>query len=320
MRVLVTGAFGNVGRSALVELLAQGHQVRAFDLRNRANQRAARRCDDRTEVVWGDLRNPGDLERAAAGVDAVAHIAFVIPPESERRPEWAREINVAGTRNLIAAMRALPRPPRLVFTSSVSVTGPRGPEDEPPVTAAHPTKVSDAYTAHKIETEAMVRESGLDWTILRLGAVLPLEIPKRFHPMTFDMPNHQRMEVVHTRDVGLAVANAVLCDEALGRTLLIAGGKSCRIRASEMRAGFAEVMGMPTFPESAFNPQPFYVDFMDTEEAQRLLRFQRYDFEDYLDDIRPMVPRLYPVVLSRFGGLIMRQLLKRSPHYRVSAG
>jgi nucleoside-diphosphate-sugar epimerase len=233
MRVLVTGAFGNVGWSTLVELLAQGHQVRAFDLRSRAAQRTARRCDDRVEAFWGDLRNPGDLARAVAGVDAVAHIAFVIPPESERRPEWAREINVTGTRNLIAAMRALPRPPRLVFTSSVSVTGPRGPEDEPPVTAAHPTKASDAYTTHKIETEGMVRESGLDWTILRLGAVLPLELPKRFHPMTFDLPEDQRMEVVHTRDVGLAVANAVVCDEALGRTLLIAGGEICRMRARE---------------------------------------------------------------------------------------
>ncbi len=80
---------------------------------------------------------------------------------------------------------------------------------------------------------------------------------------------------MHTRDVGLAVANAVSCDEALSRTLLIAGGKSCRIRASEMRAGFAEVMGMSTFPASAFSREPFYTDFIDTEEAQRLLHFQR---------------------------------------------
>jgi nucleoside-diphosphate-sugar epimerase len=320
MRVMVTGAFGNVGRSTLVELLAQGHRVRAFDLRSRAARRAARRCDNRLEVCWGDLRNPVELARAVAGVDAVAHIAFVIPPESERRPEWAREINVTGTHNLIAAMRALPRPPRLVYSSSVSVTGPRGPEDEPPVTAAHPTKVSDAYTAHKIETEEMVRESGLDWTILRLGAVLPMELPRRFHPMTFDMPEDQRVEVVHTRDVGLAVANAVRCDEALGRTLLIAGGKSCRIRARELRAGISGLMGMPTFPASAFTPQPFYTDFMDTEEAQRLLHFQRYSFDDYLDDVRPTVSRLYPIVLRPLGGLIMRQLLRRSPHHRPSVG
>jgi len=316
MRVMVTGAFGNVGQSALVELLAQGHRVRAFDLRSRATQRAARRCDDRLEVFWGDIRNPRDLARAVADVDAVAHIAFVIPPQSESRPEWAREINVGGTRNLIAAMRALPRPPRLVYTSSVSVVGPRGPEDEPPVTAAHPTTASDTYTVHKIETEEMVRESGLDWTILRLGGVLPIEVPMRFHPMTFDVPGDQRIEIVHTRDVGLAVANAVTCDEAVGRTLLIAGGESCRLRAREMRAGFSEVMGMPTFPESAFSLQPYYTDFMDTEEAQRLLRFQRHSFDEYLDEVRTTIPRLYPIVLRPFGGLIVRQLLKQSPHHR----
>jgi len=320
MRVMVTGAFGNVGRSALIELLAQGHRVRAFDLRSGAAQRVARRRDDRLEVFWGDLRNARELERAVAGVDAVAHIAFVIPPQSELHPERAREINVTGTHNLIAAMRALPRPPRLVYTSSVSVTGPRGPYDEPPVTAAHATKASDTYTAHKIETEEMVRESGLDWAILRLGAVLPIELPRRFEPMAFDIPEDQRMEVVHTRDVGLAVANAVRSDEVLGRILLIGGGEGCRLRSRELRTRIGELMGMPPLPASAFGGNPFYTDFMDTAEAQRLLRFQRYSFDDYLAELRSTVPRLYPIVLRLFGGLIIRQLLKQSPHHRASAG
>jgi nucleoside-diphosphate-sugar epimerase len=320
MRVLVTGAFGNAGRSALVELLAQGHRVRAFDLRTRANLRAARRFGDSLELSWGDVRNPPDLAPAVAGVDAVAHIAFVIPPESERRPEWAREINVTGTRNLIAAMQACPRPPRLVYTSSVSVTGPRGPEDEPPVTAAHPIEATDAYTAHKIETEALVRESGLAWVILRLGAVLPLELPMRFDPMTFEIPEDQRVEFVHTRDVGLAVANAMRCDEALGRTLLIGGGERCRLRMGELRARMARVLGMPSFPASAFSRAPYYTDFMDTGEAQRLLHFQRHDFEDYLAELRSTVPRLVPLVLRLLGRPIARRLLERSPYYQAQAG
>jgi nucleoside-diphosphate-sugar epimerase len=317
---LVTGAFGNAGRSALVELLAQGHRVRAFDLRTRANLRAARRFGDSLELCWGDVRNPFDLARAIEGVDAVAHIAFVIPPESERRPDWAREINVTGTHNLIAAMQACPIPPRLVYTSSISVTGPRGPEDEPPVTAAHPTRASDAYSAHKIETEALVRESGLDWTILRLGMVLPLEMPMRFHPMTFDIPEDQRIEGVHTRDVGLAVANALRCDEALGRILLVGGGASCRLRMGEFRARVAGLFGMPTFPASAFSREPYYTDFMDTDEAQRLLRFQRHSFDDYLEELRATVPRLVPVVMRVLGGPIVRRLLERSPHYQAQAG
>lgn len=317
MRVLVTGAFGNAGRSVLVELLAQGHRVRAFDLRTRANLRAARRFGGQIELCWGDVRNPLDLARAVEGEDAVAHIAFVIPPESESRPDWAREINVTGTHHLIAAMQACPRPPRLVYTSSISVAGPRGPEDEPPLTAAHPTRASDAYSAHKIETEAMVRDSGLDWTILRLGAVLPLEIPKRFHPMTFDIPEGQRVEVVHPGDVGLAVANALRCDEALGRILLIGGGESCRMRMGELRAQIAGLIGMPAFPASAFSRMPYYTDFVDTAEAQRLLRFQRHSFDAYLDEARSMVPRLLPIVLRVFGGTIVRRLLVQSPYHRA---
>lgn len=315
MNVLVTGAFGNVGRSVLAELLAQGHRVRAFDLRTRASLRAARGLGDGVELVWGDVRDPVALARAVGNMDAVAHTAFVIPPESERRPEWAREINVGGTQNLIDAMRRAPRAPRLVYTSSVSVTGPRSPDDEPPVTAAHPTRATDAYTAHKIETEGMVRASGLDWTILRLGAVLPLELPRRFHPMAFEIPEDQRIEVVDVRDVGLAVANAVACDEALGRILLIGGGERCRLRSRELRARIGELVGLPELPESAFTRRSYYTDWMDTADAQRLLRFQRHDFDNYLAKMRSTVSPLLPAVMRLFGRWIVRQLLAQSPHY-----
>ena len=93
MRVLLTGAFGNVGVSALEELLPRGHAVRCFDLRTPANERAARRYTGRIEVVWGDLRNPDDLMAAVQDRDVVLHVAFIIPKmphngvESELRPD-----------------------------------------------------------------------------------------------------------------------------------------------------------------------------------------------------------------------------------------
>ena len=315
MKVMVTGAFGNVGRSTIDALLAEGHCVRAFDLRTRTNRRAACGFGGRVEVAWGDVRDPRGLSRAAGGMDAVVHTAFVIPPESERRPEWAREINVGGTRNLVDALRRAPRAPRLVYTSSVSVTGPRGAADEPPITAAHPTRATDAYTAHKIETEAMVRASGLDWTILRLGAVLPMELPKRFHPMAFAIPEDQRIEVVHVRDVGLALARAVACDEAAGRILLIGGGERCRLRSRELRIRVGALVGLPDLPEAAFARRPYYTDWMDTDEAQRLLQFQRHDLDDYVAEMRLRVSPLVPAVMRLFGGWIARQLLAQSPYY-----
>lgn len=54
--VLVTGAFGNVGESTVLTLLASGHHVVGYDLpspRNRLRAPLWRRRG--IEVVWGDV-------------------------------------------------------------------------------------------------------------------------------------------------------------------------------------------------------------------------------------------------------------------------
>jgi UDP-glucose 4-epimerase len=319
MRVTIIGAFGNVGESALIELRGLGHEVRAFDLRRRESEKVARRYHGDVEIEWGDVRAPEDLVRAVEGADAVVHTAFLIPPQSERQPELARAINVDGTRNLLAAMKTQPSPPRLVYTSSVSVMGPRGPEDEPPLTAEHPTFVTDHYTSHKVETETMVRESGLEWCILRLGAVLPVVLPRRFDPMAFDVPSEQRIETVHTRDVGLAIARAVDSKEAFGRVLMIGGGERCQMTSGAIRALVAEGMGMTPLPDSAFGNRPFYIDYMDTRDAQRILEFQRSGLEDYIREAQQSIPAFIRPLVSALGGLINWVLLRRSPYYRSSS-
>ena len=129
MKVLVTGAFGNIGMSTVAALLADGHQVRCFDLPTGRNKGLARTLSRSAEVVWGDLRRPGDVAAAVSGQDAVAHLAFIIPKlsatgvQSERRPAWAEAINVGGTHNLLQALRAVSPSPKLIFTSSYHVYG-----------------------------------------------------------------------------------------------------------------------------------------------------------------------------------------------------
>ncbi len=129
MRILLTGAFGNVGLSALEELLARGHQVRCFDLKTSANVRLARHYARKAEIFWGDLRSKDDVAAAVRDVDVVIHLAFILPRlsacgvELEKEPVLARQVNVGGTRNLIRAMRAQPVPPRLIFSSSLHVYG-----------------------------------------------------------------------------------------------------------------------------------------------------------------------------------------------------
>ena len=127
---------------------------------------------------WADLTNPEAVTALIAAVSptAIIHLAAIIPPVCYARPELARRVNVDATKLLLDAAAALPNPPRFVQASSVAAYGARNPHRVNDVlTADTPLRPSDIYGAHKVEAENLVRASGLDWVILRLGGVLTAE-------------------------------------------------------------------------------------------------------------------------------------------------
>lgn len=321
MKVLVTGAFGNVGTSAVEQLLQDGHQVRCFDLPTQANRKAAQRLRRRygTQITfaWGDLRNLDDVTEAVRDQDTVVHLAFIIPKlsatgiDSETRPDFARQINVGGTRNLIAAMKAQPRPPRVLFTSSLHVYG-ETQHLPPPRTVQDPLRPTDHYSRHKVLCEQLIRTSGLEWLIFRLAATLPIAL--RLDPGMFDVPLDNRIEFVHTRDVGLAIANALRIPEAWGRVLLIGGGPRCQYTYREMVQRILEAIGIGMLPEEAFSTSPFSTDWLDTRESEALLAYQIRDLSDYIEDMLAVMG-LRRYFIRVFRPFIRSWLLRRSPYY-----
>jgi nucleoside-diphosphate-sugar epimerase len=317
MKVLLTGAFGNVGRSTLEELIRQGHTVRCFDVKTRANEKAAHKFRGRAEVLWGDLRRPEDVAAAVRDQDVVIHLAFIIPKlsatgfECEDHPDWAWEINVGGTRNLIEAMEALPRPPRLLFASSYHIYG-RTHDQPPPRTVSDPVEPIEHYAHHKVECEQMIRSSGLAWAIFRLAATLPIAM--KLDAGMFDIPLYNRMEYVHTRDVGLAFANAVSSPEVWGKTLLIGGGPRCQYRYGEIAQQVLDGLGVGMLPEEAFTTTPFATDWIDTAESQRLLRYQRHTLDDYVQDMKTLLGYKRHLIHA-CRPLVRYVLLKQSPYY-----
>jgi len=315
MKVLITGAFGNIGWSATEELLSRGHDVRCFDLKTKENLKLAKKIKGEAESVLGDLRNPEDVALAVQDRDVVVHLAFVIPRlsstggNSEEEPEWAREINVGGTQNLIQAIKAQPKPPRMLFASSFHIYGYT--QDQAP-----PRKVTDLpqpvehYAHHKVECERMVRESGLDWTIFRLAAALPLRLI--VDPGMFDVALNNRIEFVHTRDVGLAIANALEIEEAWGKVWHIGGGPACQLTQRQLVEGVLGAVGLGMLPEQAFPSEPYPTDWLDTAESQRVLKFQRYTLQDYLQDLKGRLGFRRTLVWL-FNPIIRSWLLSKSP-------
>jgi nucleoside-diphosphate-sugar epimerase len=315
MRVLVTGGLGNVGRSCLAELLAQKHEVTCFDLKTRANASNARSFTSRVNLLWGDLRQVGDVAAAVKGQEVVIHAAFILPPASDDRPEFAEAVNVGGTRNVIEACRALASRPRIIFISSFSVYG-ACQHRLPPRTVFDPLQPMDNYNRHKVECETMVKESGLDWAIFRLSVVPPKSLGG-FTPKMFDTPPGQRTEFVHPDDVGLALANAVTCDEVWGKILLIGGGVSSQVYFRDFVGRMMDSMGIGRLPDKAFATTACaFSDWIDTTESQRLLHYQRHSFEDFTKEIAASLGPMR-ILLRLLSPLVRWWMLSQSPYYKA---
>jgi hypothetical protein len=59
----------------------------------------------------------------------------------------------------------------------------------------------------------------------------------------------------------------------------------------------------------------YYTDWMDTEESQRLLNFQKHTYEDFLDDMKKAIG-FKRYFMKLIGPLVRRQLLKQSLYYK----
>jgi nucleoside-diphosphate-sugar epimerase len=311
MRILLTGAFGNIGSSTLLELLQQGHIVRCFARKHKATEQKAKVLAGRIELVWGDVRRAEDVQAAVQDQEIIVHLASILPPQVDRDLETAREINVGGTHNLLEAAKKLPQQPRILFSSSLAVFGYT--QDQPPPRKINdPVGATDAYTEHKLVCEEMIKTSGLTWSIFRFS-IVPLLVPRRLDPIMFRIPLDTRIEVLHPYDAGRAIANGVLSKEIWEKTLLIGGGVRCQIHYRAYLKRSLETLGISMLPDSAFGTEPYYTDWMDTEESQYLLNYQRYSFDDIIHD-QAKKSHSRKLILMPIKPVIRWWLLRKSPY------
>ncbi len=327
-KVLLTGAFGNVGEYTLRALVAEGHEVVAFDTRNDTTAAKADRLDTELHfrTVWGDLTDGATTRQSVIDVapDVVLHIAAIIAPIAYLRPELAHRVNVEGTRNLIAAAKAAGEP-RFVFTSSYSVHGPRNPHhDLPPIDGDTPVVPGDNYGRHKDIGEKDTRASGLPWTVIRLPAVASLDPGFGRDPafMRFGsvIDPDQRRHGCDVRDIALAFAHSADAD-VVGRDLVVAGDASWRLVARDHMRAILGARGLPPMPDKAFRRSDpavdgswYFEDYVDTTLSQQLLDYQRHTFGDYLDAVRRSAGASRHL-LRLIGPLVMRGMVRNAPFH-----
>jgi nucleoside-diphosphate-sugar epimerase len=120
---LVTGGAGFIGSHIVERLVTDGRAVKVFDNLSTGKKENLAPFAGRITFIQGDILDQKAISMAAAGAEAVFHIA-ALPSvaRSVEDPEPTVDVNIKGTLNvLLAAKKAGAR--RFVFASSSSVYG-----------------------------------------------------------------------------------------------------------------------------------------------------------------------------------------------------
>src|ERR1051325_7250243 len=146
--VFITGGTGYIGRRLIPELLAHGHEVRAL-----VRAGAERRLPRGASAILGAALQHASYAAQARPADTFVHLVGVSHP-SPAKAALFRSVDVASVREAVTAG-----------------TG-AGVRHFVYVSVAQPAPVMREYQQARAESEALIRESGLDATILRPWYVL----------------------------------------------------------------------------------------------------------------------------------------------------
>jgi nucleoside-diphosphate-sugar epimerase len=287
-----------------------GYKVRILDRKTRRNQKSIRELGDALEVYWRDVTQLESVRAALDQVDTVVHMAAILPPLAYKVPELAKRVNVDGTRTLIDGIKEKQRSIPLVYTSSVAVFGPSPNAIEPVSASRNQPCPRGAYAETKYLAENLIRQSGLDFVILRLTATMYLAFEVSDLRRMFSVPINNRVEFCHPDDAALALVNTVKNFTIVkGRTLIISGGSDQRMLYGDMVGSILDVMGLPLPPGKKFTKQPYYLDWYDTNESERLLHFQRHTFADYIKNYTEELSKRYTRLFLPFMRCFVSPLL-----------
>jgi nucleoside-diphosphate-sugar epimerase len=177
LKILVTGGTGFTGKALVLRLLGLGHQVVALDYKE--GHRTQELRDAGAEVVLGSVTDPAAVRRAMDGAEVVHHLAAAFRELNVPERHYY-EVNVEGTRNVLAAAHAA-GVRKLVYCSTCGV---HGNIEHPPAGEDAPIQPADYYQRTKYEAEPIVLDyhrRGLPATILRPAAIYGPGDPERFY-------------------------------------------------------------------------------------------------------------------------------------------
>ncbi|MCD9873291.1 NAD(P)H-binding protein [Streptomyces guryensis] len=261
--ILVTGATGTIGSDVVRQLAARGAKVRAL-----SRDPAKSRVPSSVQTVPGHHRDRASVEAAMAGAEAAFLVGVLGPDDAGHDRGLVEAARAAGVR-------------RIVKLSAIG-TG--------------ETRLGAFATWH-LPGEEAVRDSGLQWTVLRPSSfasnTLAWAAAVREGTPAPNMLGDGKQGVVDPRDVAEIAAAALLDPGHAGRTYTLTGPET--LGAHEQAAVLGEVIGRPV-PLHDFSPEErreqFLAAGLGETYADSLMAAARFIHEGGNDVVTEDLPKV----------------------------
>jgi NADH dehydrogenase len=237
--IVVIGATGIVGGMITRQLLERDREVRILVRRDSPSEQLAQEgratsaeslIEAGAQPVYGDLRDRASLDAAVEGVETVITTANSAGRGGEDNPQ---SVDLEGNRKLIEAARDAGIE-HFVFVSALGAD------------PDHPAPFMQA----KARSEATLRESGLEYTILapnlfmEVWAAMVVGMPAlQGQPVTLVGEGRRRHSFISNRDVAAFAVAAVDHPAARNQYLAIGGPEPLTWR--DVVATYERVLGRP---------------------------------------------------------------------------
>jgi nucleoside-diphosphate-sugar epimerase len=258
--VLVVGGAGYIGSVLTSALLSAGYSVRVLDslLYDNSASLGAVADNPRFSFVHGDIRAAEEVKSAMDGItDVVLLAALVGDPVCKQNPDLARETNLDGARNVIAAA-ADASLRRFVFASTCSNYGLR--EDDEPAGEGEELHPLSLYAETKVEMEHELLGGDLPFepVVLRVSTAFGTSPRMRFDltvsEFTRELALGHTLEVYdadtwrpycHVGDIsrGIAVALEASTEDVAGEVYNLGGDDSNHTKRSIVEAALNALGG-----------------------------------------------------------------------------
>jgi len=319
-KVLLTGASGTVGYEVLKQIYNKktNYKITVFDVKSSDSVKKFAPFEKDVEIIYGDITNEDDLDKICSEKDYVIHLAAIIPPLADEKPELSYRVNTLGTENLILKLEKSSPKVFFLYSSSISIYGDR--LINPYIKVHDPLIPSegDEYARTKIEAENIVQNCKLDWSIFRLCAIMG---GHRMSKLMFHQPLKTSLEIATAEDTARAFINAIDKPLQLSKKIFnLGGGESCRVSYDEFLSRSFKILGLgkPDFPQKAFAEKNFHCGYYeDGIDLEKILNFRKDSIEDYFEKEKLKISPLKKFMISIFRTSIKRKLLKQSEPFQA---